>query len=505
MSRLFNYESMVGSVVAGRYKLVHIIARGYLGVVYEAYDTLGQRFVVKVFADDDALDLSTYIYHLQLVHKALAESDSTGLLLPEDVGKGDGFFFEVYKFIVSEDLGSFIRERAPLDPRYTMVIVAKIAQALQILHSHSIIHADVKPTNILIQLGLSPDEMQIYLTDLGMVRVGDSQDSVVLVSTYDYMHPSLRGPLRSVPKTDLVRYSMRAPAIGPYIDIYALGVVTFQMLTSPSPEAYPASEEQLVFELRKRNSWFSCLSGDLGDRLARLLSAMIFIEPSQEITMLWIYQEASSLAKELPHISAIPAVHTTTVQYSQAPKKIIAKDSDVEQILARLESISQSLTEASTVFLSKGRSLSIPEDSMTDHRQLSEISAAFSNMLKRNKNVWMITAIMTIVGFSLFVSMIVLAVVMAVSTGKSWWALLFGSASVPLIIGTLIWRPFDRMFRSTILTQQLEMIHIQTVAAFTATQDVDQRVKICQEAFNKLTVLFDKHAIPEERKTKSKQ
>jgi hypothetical protein len=145
-----------------------------------------------------------------------------------------------------------------------------------------------------------------------------------------------------------------------------------------------------------------------------------------------------------------------------------------------------------------------PENSLADRDVLAELDAVFASFLKRNKKVWVLTVMMTVSSFALIFAMITLAVVLAVVKDKASWSLIFGSASVPLIIGTLIWRPFDRMFRATILTHQLEMIHVQVVTAFRATHDPEERRKICREGFDELALVFDKHSEPEERRQRAK-
>jgi hypothetical protein len=86
--------------------------------------------------------------------------------------------------------------------------------------------------------------------------------------------------------------------------------------------------------------------------------------------------------------------------------------------------------------------------------------------------------------------MIIIAVTLTIFTRQSQWALMFGGAAVPTVIGVMIWKPYDRLFRAVVLIQQLEMIHIQTVAAFSGTEILQQRIEICTSAVNALTMLL---------------
>jgi hypothetical protein len=228
---------------------------------------------------------------------------------------------------------------------------------------------------------------------------------------------------------------------------------------------------------------------------------MLRVMPLETFTTA-ICERAEGIVRELAGLQLKPlsvpmAVGVTRV----APPS--ATDSGIQETLRRLEAVSRSLTEATEVFIVKGNTLVLAQNSGVDTQQLEAIDAAFSNSLKRSKNAWMVTVIMTVTIFGVIVLMVVLAVTMTIIKQKNWWGLAFGGASVSFIFGTMFWRPFDRLFRSTILTQQLELIHIQTVTAFRATLNPEERAKICQTGFNQLSLLFDKHASPEDQKRKS--
>ena len=129
-----------------------------------------------------------------LVRQVLGGAQGTGLLVPISVGNNGQFFFEVYDFVANaETLEQLINETHPFDVRSSLKVIAKLARALHVLHSNSIVHADVKPTNVLVRRDRSLNEIEIFLTDFGMARPVAAEDTVLVVGTYAYMHPSLRG------------------------------------------------------------------------------------------------------------------------------------------------------------------------------------------------------------------------------------------------------------------------------------------------------------------------
>lgn len=101
---------------------------------------------------------------------------------------------------------------------------------------------------------------------------------------------------------------------------------------------------------------------------------------------------------------------------------------------------------------------------------------------------------MTVICFSLIIVMIMIAVVMSAVTGSFAWGGIFGGLGVSAVIGTLIWRPYDRLFRATILAQQIEVIHIRIVAGLRSVHRGEQ-LKVCEEAIEALGIVFREHAL----------
>lgn len=505
--------ALVGTLVAGRYRLVSVIGRGGVAAVYEGHDSDGGRFAIKVFTHEVAAKFPEYTEHLESVREALGNSRVAGLILPVEVGVTEKFAFEVFHLINrAENLETVIRNSKGISLGTSLKITAHLANALSSLHSSDIIHADVKPTNILVSGDVALDNAEVYLTDFGMARPSGSGSDVLLVGTFAYMHPTLRGSLRDQPKTWFARTSdastaaissstsfpVEAVRVGPFIDLYALGVVLVQLVTGTVRFSGALSERELISRFSASGN-VARLPDELKQRVIHFAKSLLFIQPASPATAGQIAHEATELYSLV--VAAASTSEQTQVEREEV-EAVTSPDRTSEEVLVRLQSISESLSGNTIVGLSTRQSLSVLTDNETDQKLLGEISDVFTNALKRTKNVWVITMIMTICSFALIVSMILLAVTLAIYTGKSQWGLVFGGASIPLILGTLLWHPFDRIFRSTILTQQLELIHIQTIAGFSATHDLNKRMRICREASNSLALLFDKHAMGESGREK---
>jgi tetratricopeptide (TPR) repeat protein len=204
-----------GSVIAGRYQIVELAARGGMGVVYRAVDRHnGQPVAVKV------LGRSADVARFARERRILASLQHPNIVAYIDGGTtGDGAAWLVTEWIDGETL-SARAARGPLDLQETLALACRIASALRAAHERGVIHRDVKPSNILLPGG-APE--QAKLGDFGVARLlaGESATaSGVVVGTPGYMAPEqARG----------------AREIDPRADLFALGCVIYRCLTGSDP------------------------------------------------------------------------------------------------------------------------------------------------------------------------------------------------------------------------------------------------------------------------------
>lgn len=166
-----------GEIVADRYKLTNLVGRGALGSVYRAEDTKTAVICyIKVFGKDRVKSFPEYTDHLRLLSSRLSLSPL--FLHVFDVGETEDYFYIVQEYLESADsLDHIIRDDAPLSPYRALAIMREVARALDLLHSASVVHADIKPGNILIssetRLGASSAVeafTTVSLIDFGMAQ-----------------------------------------------------------------------------------------------------------------------------------------------------------------------------------------------------------------------------------------------------------------------------------------------------------------------------------------------
>lgn len=478
-----------GTIIRGRYKVLRKLGSGYAGEVYKVQDIASQNFyALKLYLRIS--EFPEYIHYLSEVRRVLENVHASHLLLPLDSGVENGILWETFTLLDSATSLSDLIGKGPLAPSAALDLVSKIASGLSVLHKKLVIHADIKPENILIDAHKEP-----CLVDLGMART-ISEGQVLMFGTYRYMHPFLRGSVESRHSGQVSGSVVRG--IGPYIDLYSLGVVTLEMLTADPIVPHPLTNERLIAQLIERNQSLRRASPSVLNSLAGLLSRMLSVSATDEVSAEEVSAISASLARifatEVPSELAAVA-EQVDIEVERVSHSEVGNDSTLREVIDQLRAVSENLELCSAMMLHTGERLESASVTTGDPALFQEMSIAFGNASGRIRASWRIGIAMTILAFALTLGMIATSVVLGVRTGSSKWTLIFGGASAITVIGTLLWRPYDRAFRATILAQQIEMIHVQTITTFRGTTDLNRRIEVCREAISALGILLKTHAI----------
>jgi serine/threonine protein kinase len=197
----------------GRYLLQNRLGRGGMSEVYLAIDERMHRDVaVKVVSSAH----SDYVERFQREAEAIGRLQHDHILPAYDFGEQLPWYYLVMPYIDYCTLLDKIKD-GPLPLDYAGELLTQIASGLQYAHDHGVIHRDIKPSNILLR-----DDHFIYLADFGLARSVEGADKVtqtgILLGTPEYMAPELAD----------------GPA-GKSSDIYALGILLYQMVTGRMP------------------------------------------------------------------------------------------------------------------------------------------------------------------------------------------------------------------------------------------------------------------------------
>ena len=198
-----------------RYRLQHLLRRGGMSEVYLAYDSEMQREVAIKLVSSDNPDCFGRLRREVGMLSALAHPHILPLL---DQGEYEGWYYLVMPYMRHGTLRERLAAR-PLTLEEAGQLLEQLAEALQLAHDHGIVHRDIKPSNILLD---SEQEQFYYLADFGLAKMpGEGSDITqtgCLVGTPEYMAPELTDRPESASS-----------------DIYALGILLYQMLVGHLP------------------------------------------------------------------------------------------------------------------------------------------------------------------------------------------------------------------------------------------------------------------------------
>jgi serine/threonine-protein kinase len=207
------------TVGGGRYQLETEIAKGAIGTVWRALDArTGDRVAVKMLRPDAAEDpelVATFLAEAEI----LAGLDHPSVVRVRDLLATGGQYVLVLDLVNGLDLRRRLRADGPLPPAVAVNVVAQVADALGYLHGRGIMHGDVKPSNILVPV----DGTRVRLTDFGVARRvppprGGAGERATH-ATPEYVSP------------EVVAGDPPSPAA----DVYALGIVLYELFCGRSP------------------------------------------------------------------------------------------------------------------------------------------------------------------------------------------------------------------------------------------------------------------------------
>ena len=238
--RAVESADLTGAVLDGRYKVLESVAKGAMGTVYRAERLkLGKIVAVKVLHDELPDELSSR-KRFEIEAMAMAKLEHPNCAAVLDVGVHEGRPFVVMDFITGSDLKALV-DAGPVPASRAISIVRQVLSGLAHAHELGIIHRDIKPANIILghKAGLGD---HVKILDFGLARLqAESQVSRlttgIVVGTPAYMAPE----------------QIRGSAIDARADLYACGVLLFELLTGKKPFSSPKDDPIEVVSMHLKN------------------------------------------------------------------------------------------------------------------------------------------------------------------------------------------------------------------------------------------------------------
>lgn len=293
-------------VVAG-YRIVRVIGKGGMGAVFEAVDDKnGQRAAIKVLHAHLSQDQETTARFLNEA-KAIATLDHPGIVRLLSSGSLDeGGCYIAMEFIDGETLSAKLKREKRLG-REGLRLGSQIASALQAAHRRNIVHRDLKPSNILLPSSVSDGESAIRIIDFGIAKMAAEDREVqdfhtrtgTMIGTPVYMAPE----------------QCRGVAVNDRTDVYALGIILYQMLTGRPPFYSQADGDILAMHILVPPRPLREMEPAVPEKVASFVEKMLAKEGSDRPSMSEVEQELRVLTDDPSWSSpgSAPASEATSV------------------------------------------------------------------------------------------------------------------------------------------------------------------------------------------------
>lgn len=219
-----------GTLVAGRFKLIKPLGQGGGGEVYLAEQlSMGREVALKLLSIKDQKD-PRVVERFRREAKQTCQLSHTNTVVCFDFGDDmqKGLLFLVMEYLPGRTLDDVLRAEGPLAPMRVLEIIEQIAGSLDEAHGRGMIHRDLKPSNIILT-DRGAEGSKVKVIDFGIAKIFDKKQGVdkrqsltaagLVMGTPQYMAPE----------------QVRQQPLDTKTDVYALGILAFEMLTGKPP------------------------------------------------------------------------------------------------------------------------------------------------------------------------------------------------------------------------------------------------------------------------------
>jgi beta-lactam-binding protein with PASTA domain/predicted Ser/Thr protein kinase len=211
-----NFQIAAGTMIDERYRVISRVGSGGMAEVYCAEDTqLGRRVAVKLLHERFAQD-AEFVERFRREASSAASLSHANIVSVYDRGEWGGTYYIAMEFLDGRSLDSIVREEAPLDPDRAIELTEQVLRAARFAHRRNVVHRDLKPHNVIID-----DEGRVKVTDFGIARAGASEITQTgsIMGTARYLSPE----------------QAQGHAVGARSDLYAIGIMLYELLTGTVP------------------------------------------------------------------------------------------------------------------------------------------------------------------------------------------------------------------------------------------------------------------------------
>jgi tRNA A-37 threonylcarbamoyl transferase component Bud32 len=261
----------------GDYEILEEIARGGMGVVYKARQVSLDRVVALKMILAGHLASEADVQRFYVEAKSAANLQHPNIVAIHEVGQHNGQHYFSMDYVPGKSLAELVRE-GPLPAERAASLVKTIAEAVHFAHQRGILHRDLKPQNVLIDGDDRP-----RVTDFGLAKRIETESGVTqtgeVLGSPSYMPPE--------------QAASRPEEVGPHSDVYSLGALLYELLTSRPPFRGATAWETIAQVLQKPPASLRKVNPDVPQDLETICLKCLEKSPERR------YHSARELAEEL--------------------------------------------------------------------------------------------------------------------------------------------------------------------------------------------------------------
>jgi hypothetical protein len=296
----------------GKYETSEKLGEGVYGSTYHSCDQLLGRHVAIKILRGEITSSPYFIEHFRSVAQLVAALRHPNIVTMIDGGEQNGQYYMVVDYLSNGSLNDLLKDKKPLSLSRTMELLRPLAEALDYAHSRNVIHRNLKPSNVMFA-----EDGRLVLTDFGVTgSVNGNAGNTPPIGTPEYLAPE----------------QILGKQVGPETDLYALGVIAYQMLSGQTPFSGPP-DEVYRRQLGQKPIELQLLNPSLPPEVSNALQRALSKNPSERYATAREFVETlAQIAEKMDQDQArnlyqAAKGHVRLLQFDQAVAKL-------EQILA---------------------------------------------------------------------------------------------------------------------------------------------------------------------------
>ena len=266
-------HSLVGQVIADRYRLISLIGEGGMGSVFKAeHIRMGKALAVKLLRGSFAAEagaVARFRSEAQIVSR-LSHPHTIAVFDFGEIGEGDGGFYLAMEYVPGKDLATVLREEGRLSESRVATIGEQLLGSLAEAHDAGIVHRDIKPGNVMLMQTRSGEDF-VKVLDFGIAKLRDQPGSTstsdtsagTIIGTPNYLSPE----------------QARGEVLDARADLYSVGALLYELVSGRCPFVYPNPMAVVSAHLTEKPTPIQEVAPEVSGRLAAIVHRALEKKP----------------------------------------------------------------------------------------------------------------------------------------------------------------------------------------------------------------------------------